>query len=80
LTIWREDRLSHLAKHVAILILDRQALRDQACTMGLDAMAVTLCTTRRSVDRALQELRDIGWLTVERRGRGNPAARWIDVG
>ena len=79
LRIWRERKLSLLARDIAILIVDRSALREGACTMGLDAIAEVFGAHRRSVDRALGELRGVGWLTTERRGRGHPSARWIVV-
>lgn len=68
--------LSPTARLVAILILECRGLQLGACTMSDESLADELRATVRTVQRALAELRRIGWLRTQRR-RNDTALRWI---
>jgi len=63
--IFADTRIGHVAKCLAILILNLQALEQAACTLSRASMCVRLGCGETTVKRALRQLRDVGWLTEE---------------
>ena len=69
-SIYSDDSLSHRAKAVYMYLKDRMNSQRQ-CWPGIQRIANDLCLSRSTVKRALEELKQKGYLRKAQRNREN---------
>jgi biotin operon repressor len=76
--ILESDKISIGAKLTYAMLL-KYAREMNECFPGQDRLAEDMGTTRQSVNTYIKELREVGLITVQRRGQGRPNLYTIHI-